>query len=448
QDTTLFAKWTINQYTVSFNSNGGSAVAPVTTNYNTSISAPTPPTRTGYTFNGWFKEAGLMTEWNFATDKVTQDTTLYAKWTINQYLVRFDSNGGRSIAPVIANYNTTISPTSTTRTGYTFNGWYKEVGMNTEWKFATDKVTHDITLYANWTINEYTVSFNSNGGSAIAPVTTNYNTTITAPTPPTRAGYIFKGWYKDAEFKTAWDFSTDKITNNTTLFASWTEIVTPDPEPILYTHSAYINGYPDNTFRPEQKVTRAQMAVMLMKNLGLNDVTEKGEYNDVLETHWAYKEIMLAKQREIMFGIGSSFNPNDYITRAQMATIVYRWLKKECSNNSLAFEQCSTLVQKANTTYSDIKSDNWAAEAILAIKHFKIMEGYPDGSFKPNTHLTRAQAVKVLNRLFKRGPLEGDYNPTFKDVPKNHWAFKEIEEAARDHQYIISSDNKEVFVEE
>ncbi|WP_230496021.1 InlB B-repeat-containing protein, partial [Pseudoneobacillus rhizosphaerae] len=223
QDTTLYAKWTINQYTVSFNSNGGSAVAPVTTNYNTSISAPTPPTRTGYTFNGWFKEAGLMTEWNFATDKVTQDTTLFAKWTINQYTVSFNSNGGSAIAPVTTNYNTSITaPTPPTRTGYSFNGWFKEAGLSTVWNFATDKVTQDTTLYAKWTINQYTVSFNSNGGSAVTPVTTNYNTSISDPTPPTRTGYSFNGWFKEAGLTTEWNFATDKVTQDTTLYAKWT----------------------------------------------------------------------------------------------------------------------------------------------------------------------------------------------------------------------------------
>jgi hypothetical protein len=213
-------------------------------------------------------------------------------------------------------------------------------------------------------------------------------------------------------------------------------------------HSAYIKGYSDNTFRPNENVTRAQMAVMLMRNLGLEEVAVTGKYDDVLDTHWAYKEIMLAQQSGIMMGTDALFKPNATITRAQMATIIFRWLKKECSKaGGDAFGKCSTLGQKGEISYRDVADDYWAAEAILAIKPFGIMGGYEDGTFKPNAPLTRAQAVKVLNRLFHRGPLEGDLNPTFKDVPKDHWAFREIEEAVREHRYILS-DGKEIMVGE
>jgi hypothetical protein len=199
--------------------------------------------------------------------------------------------------------------------------------------------------------------------------------------------------------------------------------------------SAYIKGYTDGTFRPDQHVTRAQMAVMLMRNLGLTaDLGVSAHYVDVLDSYWAYREIMQAKQSGIMLGAGTSFNPNGHITRAQMATIVYRWLKNECAKDSNAFEQCSALSQPGvDSSYRDVASHHWAAEAIVTIKPFGIMEGYEDGTFKPNENLTRAQAVKVLNRLFKRKPIEGNnVIPSFSDVPVSHWAFREIEEAVRE----------------
>ena len=90
---TLYAKWTINSYTVSFESNGGTAVGSQVVAYNGLATAPTAPTRTGYTFEGWYSDSDLITAFSFTT-VITADVTLYAKWTINTYTVSFNSNGG------------------------------------------------------------------------------------------------------------------------------------------------------------------------------------------------------------------------------------------------------------------------------------------------------------------------------------------------------------------
>ena len=221
-DDTLYAKWTINIYTVTFDSQSGSAVAPKNTNYNTSITAPTSPTRTGYTFGGWFKESACTNVWTFASDKVMDNTTLYAKWTINVYAVTFDSQSGSAVAPKNTNYNTAITaPTAPTRTGYTFGGWFKESGCTTSWTFATDKVVNNTTLYAKWTINTYTVSFDSQSGTAVSSIVTNYNTVIATPTAPTRTGYTFGGWFNEAGCTSAYVFSTP-VTADDILYAKWT----------------------------------------------------------------------------------------------------------------------------------------------------------------------------------------------------------------------------------
>lgn len=117
--------------------------------------------------------------------------------------------------------------------------------------------------------------------------------------------------------------------------------------------------------------------------------------------------------------------------------------KKECEKDSNSYENCSSLNGSISQDYKDVSSTHWASEAIYAIKSFKIMEGYMDGTFSPESKLTRAQAVKVLNRLFRRGPLFGDIEATFIDVPKNHWAFREIEEAARTQIYTLTPYGKE-----
>jgi uncharacterized repeat protein (TIGR02543 family) len=421
EDTTIYVKWTINQYTVTFNPNGGSSVASKVTDYNTMITEPMPPTRAGYSFGGWYKDNGSKSPWNFATDKVTNDTTLYALWTIDTYFVEFEEDGGSIVASVTTSYNSTIAaPASPTKTGYTFEGWYKDSSFRTAWDFATDRIASNTTLYAKWTINQYTVHFEANGGSDVQSVKVNYNTTIALPNLPVKAGYKLEGWYKDTGLATKWDFSTDKVTDNITLYAKWSAVAKPG-----YTH-----GYQDQTFRPNEAVTRAQMAVMLARNLNLLDdsVLPVGEFNDVSESHWASQAITALKQEGIMLGSGRSFNPNQSITRAEMAVIVHRIIEQKCAEDKNAFEQCTNLDQKT-ANFTDVSSGYWATEAISAIQKFSMMDGFTDGTFRPDSELTRAQAVKILNRLFGLVAQTGNIPQRFTDVPKDHWAFKEIEAA-------------------
>ncbi|MGG0175934.1 S8 family serine peptidase [Gottfriedia acidiceleris] len=156
---TLYGKWSVHKFTVEFNKQDGSLVETKKVDYKTTMTAPTAPTRTGYTFVGWYKDAAGQTPWNFTTDKVTADTELFAKWNINSYTVKFDSQGGSAVDAIKANYNTMIAqPTVPTRTGYTFAGWYKDAAGQTPWNFATDKVTSDTTMYAKWSLNKPNVN--------------------------------------------------------------------------------------------------------------------------------------------------------------------------------------------------------------------------------------------------------------------------------------------------
>ncbi|MFF3021304.1 InlB B-repeat-containing protein [Gottfriedia sp. NPDC057948] len=218
-NTILYAKWSINSYTVHFDSNGGSQVADKATDYNTGITAPTT-TRTGYTFVGWYKDALNTIPWNFATDKVTNDTTLYAKWQINSYTVKYESNGGSTVPAQTTDYNSILNLPTPTKTGYTFAGWYKDATLNTP-VGNTLTLTSNITLYAKWNINAYTVTFNTSGGSTVASKTAIYNATISQPAAPTKKGFVFIGWYKDGGGKVAWNFATDRVTADTMIYAKW-----------------------------------------------------------------------------------------------------------------------------------------------------------------------------------------------------------------------------------
>ena len=182
ENITLKAQWEINQYTITFDTNGGSEIAPITQDYGTEITAPDNPTRKGYTFKGWDKE--------IPKTMPAENITLKAQWEINQYTITFDTNGGSEIAPITQDYGTEITaPANPTRKGYTFKGWDKEIPKTMP--------AENITLKAQWEINQYTITFDTNGGSEIAPITQDYGTEITAPDKPTRKGYTFKGWDKE-----------------------------------------------------------------------------------------------------------------------------------------------------------------------------------------------------------------------------------------------------------
>ena len=177
-----------------------------------------PAATPGYTFGGWNKADG--TAWDYASDKVTDNITLYAKWAANTYTITFDTAGGSEIAPITQDYGTVITaPEAPTREGHTFIGWDTEI--------PTTMPAENMTVTAQWEINQYTITFDTNGGSEIAPITQDYGTAITAPANPTREGYTFIGW--DTEIPTTMP------AENITLKAKWKDIEKPTGEIIIGT---------------------------------------------------------------------------------------------------------------------------------------------------------------------------------------------------------------------
>jgi len=176
----------------------------------------------GYTFGGWYKESTFTNLWNFSVDTVTADTILYAKLTINSYTVTFNSNGGSSVNTQTIDYGgTVIQPADPEKIEYTFVGWYKESTFTNLWNFSVDTVSSDKILYAKWAINSYTVTFNSNGGTAVDSQMIDYGGMITQPTSTTKIEYIFDGWYKESTLTDLWDFNLDTVITDITLYAKW-----------------------------------------------------------------------------------------------------------------------------------------------------------------------------------------------------------------------------------
>ena len=199
----LTARWKVNQYTITFDTNGGSEIAPITLNFGEQVTAPAVPTKLGYFFAGWDKA--------IPTTMPAENVTIKAAWTVNQYTITFDTDGGSEIAPIKQNYATEIvAPAAPTKEGYTFAGWNVEI--------PATMPAENVTVKALWTLNQYTVTFDADNGTDTVTVTVNHGETVTAPADPTKAGHTFAGWYNG---ENAFDTGA-AVTGNLTLKALWT----------------------------------------------------------------------------------------------------------------------------------------------------------------------------------------------------------------------------------
>ncbi len=179
-------------------------------------------TRAGYTQVGWATVDGGEKVYDFEDIYTKNEAlTLYPVWNTNKYTITFDTNGGSEIAPITQDYGTQIAaPANPTRKGYTFKGWDKEI--------PETMPAENITVKAQWKINQYTIAFDTNGGSEIAPITQDYGTEITAPDNPTRKGYTFKGWDKE--------IPETMPAENITITARWKDTEKPTGEIIIGTN--------------------------------------------------------------------------------------------------------------------------------------------------------------------------------------------------------------------
>ncbi|GIO14190.1 hypothetical protein J19TS2_37450 [Cohnella xylanilytica] len=189
-------------------------------------------------------------------------------------------------------------------------------------------------------------------------------------------------------------------------------------------HSAYIKGYVDGTFRPNQPITRAELAALIARNLPAGADAKPASYPDVKAAHWAASYIDQVTAAGLMEGdTHGSFLPDANITRAEMAVLAARYLNLQASGGFAD-----------SARFADVRS-HWAAGAIDAVGSADVMTGYADGTFGARKQLTRAEAVTIINRMLGRGPLYGVTASDWKDVPTTYWAFADIEEASVDHSY-------------
>ena len=490
------------EYTVTFNAYGGFPM-PDEQHVKSGEKAvlPAEPTLKGHTFAFWYlgDDEQNATAYDFNTP-VTENITLTAKWNINKYTVTFNSYGGTPVPPaqeVEYGLTATEPATAPTKTGYTFDGWY----LGDEKYDFSDAVEQNITLYANWEKNIYTVTYTDgvDGEEVFADQT--YRVPFEDTTPAfkgtkTRDGYVFDGW------KPAF---SDTVTGNVTYVAQWTartdlsytvhyylknttkqvandkmvagqtfnadvtenairisgyrvygdsvksitigtgtnEIIfyytrayhpsTPS-KPTLNTgdHYAYVMGYPDGTVRPNGSITRAEVSTILFRLLSDKTrdeyFTTESSFTDVKAGAWYNNSIATLEKAGVIVDTakGGAFRPNEAITRAELAAML---------------AQFSDAKPVKGVKFSDVSAEHWAYEAIAIAAKMGWIEGYPDGTFRPDATITRAEMMTLVNRALERVPSDEDHllskrvMLTFPDCKSGDWFYIAVQEATNSHTY-------------
>ena len=217
-------------FTLTYNNNGGTGCTTKNIVFNNAYGTLCSPTKAGYTFAGWYTAANGGTQVTPNTILTTgQNQTLYAHWTANNYTLTYNNNGGTGCTSKKITYNSTYGTLCTpTRTGYTFQGWYTAASGGTRVTASTLLTSNqNQTIYAHWTINNYTLTYNNNGGTGCSSKTITYGSTYGTLCTPTRSGYNFLGWYTAASGGAKVTSSTIMQASNQTIYAHWEYVSVP-----------------------------------------------------------------------------------------------------------------------------------------------------------------------------------------------------------------------------
>ena len=416
----------LGKYTVTFNANGHGIAPDALSDVveGSKISAPTAPTAEGFTFDGWYKEATCENEWDFENYTVTDDITLYAKWTEaaeepETYTVTFDANGGSvtlANATTLSDGKLATLPTPTRSGSYTFKGWYTAASGGTQ--VTVDKVyTENTTIYAQWNytgstgggggVSRYTVKFDTNGGTTVANKTVTRNAKLAEPTAPTKDGYTFDGWYTDKKLTTAYNFDT-KVTKGFTLYAKWVEAkaahICPsekfsDLDTTKWYHedidyvldNEIMLGTSDTVFAPEGSLTRGMLVTILYRSEGEPATNTSIPFADVDMSAYYANAVVWAQQNGIVKGISETeYAPEMSVTREQLATVMFRYAQ---------FKGMDTVTAEENLGFNDVSDiSDWAVAAMNWGVGRDYIFGRTEGVIAPKVAATRAEIAAFIHR--------------------------------------------------
>lgn len=220
---TINAQYQINSYILSFDAQGGTAIPNQTVVYATKATKPTNPTKTGYNFDAWYQDSNLTILWNFANDTMpAHDVTLYAKWIPIIYTINYFGleDGTHNNPATFTIEDLPVALENANRIGYTFTGWFDHTTEGNQLENIT--TIGNLSLYARWQINSYTLNFESNGGTSLESISVTFKDKIIQPADPINTGNTLVGWFKDAGFTQERKFASDTMpANDITLYAQW-----------------------------------------------------------------------------------------------------------------------------------------------------------------------------------------------------------------------------------
>ncbi|HMM05586.1 MAG TPA: S-layer homology domain-containing protein [Clostridiales bacterium] len=291
-------------------------------------------------------------------------------------------------------------------------------------------------------ITTYIVTYNANGGVGsdhqVSEILANSkHTMLTASVAGiSREGYDFMGWNTKADgIGTAYAAGSSlTVTQSLTLYAQWKKTADKDGLFESTLHPVYLNGYPDGSIRPDNPMTRAEVASIFYRLLKTSGTAQGGSFPDVVDSAWYAQAINYLTSIGVLNGYpDGSFKPNAFITRAEFTAIVSR---------------VSVLDGATVNVFPDVRSDSWAANYINSVYAKGWIKGYPDGTFKPDNDIARAEVVKIvntmLNRKIDKETLAQVKNP-YQDLSKDHWAYADIIEASVVHEYTRDNTGGEIW---
>lgn len=440
---------------VTFDPQGGTPVASQTISAGGRVSQPTPPTREGYKLLGWYRSPTGSLEWDFDTDVVTEDLTLYAKWEQNNPAseILIDPNGGTwngsgaqstvSQTDYEAQVKAGIFPDAV-KSGSTFQGWTET---------ADPSGTFVKILTASWQTlpdspvnRDYVVSFDTLGGTPVTSQTVKAGGKVRQPAAPTREGFKFLGWYRDPAGSLVWNFNTDAVAENLTLYAKWKQ--TPD-SPAHGTSSGSSAGSNTRQYvitakaneggsidpvgtisvpagssqafavRPAAGCSVRNVLVDGMSVGAVNSYTlENVQADHTIEVFFTGNssdsgEVGLLNTKDhaaFLRGFpGKTFHPYDCMTRGEIAQMFFNLLEDKGSASSAYF--------------SDVSANAWYADAVNTLEGLGIVRGVGHRRFRPEQAVSRAEFTAIAVR-FANGTYTG--RKTFTDVNQDDWYFDQV----------------------
>lgn len=453
---TIDVKYDLDEHTLTFETNGGSTINPVTVRHGNAVARPADPTKDKYTFIGWYADPEFTEEYDFAT-VLEADKTIYAKFEltstpIGDIYVRYDvlhikqlpdgtydlanaevehlsAKKDTTVTAVIKDYRAThhvnVNRTLSKLTGTAIQPY---MGVDGKPVYTILSVYYDLDFH--------TLTFDTMGGSKIAPETVRHGLTVAKPKDPVNGGYWFDGWYTDKTYRTPYNFATP-LTQDTTIYAKWFLIVLPGvtvkkAAPKLNTadHFAYVQGYPDGTVKPAGNITRAETAAILFRLM--DDASRKTYYStksgfrDVASGSWYNTYVATLNNAGVITDSSNGyFRPNEAITRAELAAMLAKFSETTGAANY----------------FNDVSAKYWAANAIAICAKLGWITGYPDGTFRPDKNVTRAELMAMINRATGRAPKSADaFLPGMKtwiDNTSDKWYYLDVQEATNSHSYTV-----------